>query len=289
MSTDPLAPPRPELLALLGAVKDHPDEDTPRLVLADWLDEQDNALDAERASFIRKHSAAPPPSGYRMYIPPGEVPRGQLWQRWLGPIASFGGTFVRGLPVLACEVTRLLEPDVPALLAREEFAFIQHVQLTGTTGPRLEALVAIPEFCHVPGLRLFPPCGVLAANESARVLRSPNLTGLRRLDNYGMNPGAAGLRALASNPALARLRVLSIPQRRISDTAVAALARSKHLARLEALDLSSNSIGDVGAMALARPDALPGLWSVDLRANPYITARAKRHLRDRFGDRVLLD
>ncbi len=47
MSTDPLAPPRPELLALLDAVKDFPDDDTPRLMLADrasmfgdrvWLD-----------------------------------------------------------------------------------------------------------------------------------------------------------------------------------------------------------------------------------------------------------
>jgi|SRR5579883_928884 len=58
MSVDPLAPARPELLALLDAVKDHPDDDTPRLVLADWLDEQDDPLDAERARFIREHITA---------------------------------------------------------------------------------------------------------------------------------------------------------------------------------------------------------------------------------------
>ena len=46
----PTAPSRPELLALLDAIKDNPDEDTPRLVLADWLDEQGNELDSERAA-----------------------------------------------------------------------------------------------------------------------------------------------------------------------------------------------------------------------------------------------
>jgi uncharacterized protein (TIGR02996 family) len=33
------APPRPERVALLNAVTDDPDDDTPRLVPADWLDE----------------------------------------------------------------------------------------------------------------------------------------------------------------------------------------------------------------------------------------------------------
>jgi uncharacterized protein (TIGR02996 family) len=51
IAVDRLPPPRPELIALLDAVKDHPYDDTPRLVLADWLDEQDNELDAEREKF----------------------------------------------------------------------------------------------------------------------------------------------------------------------------------------------------------------------------------------------
>jgi uncharacterized protein (TIGR02996 family) len=50
MPPDPPTAPRPELVALLDAIKDNPDDDTPRLVLADWLDEQDNQLDAERAN-----------------------------------------------------------------------------------------------------------------------------------------------------------------------------------------------------------------------------------------------
>src|SRR5215471_7840250 len=51
-----LRPPAPRDIAmsdekaLLAAIRDHPDEDTPRLVYADWLQEHDQP---ERAEFIR--------------------------------------------------------------------------------------------------------------------------------------------------------------------------------------------------------------------------------------------
>src|SRR4051794_13498130 len=47
---------RPEVLAILQDVKDHPDDDTPRLVLADWLEEHgasEGDADRDRAEFIR--------------------------------------------------------------------------------------------------------------------------------------------------------------------------------------------------------------------------------------------
>lgn len=39
--------------ALLAAIRDHPEEDTPRLMFADWLDEQGGEEGAARAEFIR--------------------------------------------------------------------------------------------------------------------------------------------------------------------------------------------------------------------------------------------
>ncbi len=39
--------------ALLAAIRDHPEEDTPRLMFADWLDEQGGAADTAHAEFIR--------------------------------------------------------------------------------------------------------------------------------------------------------------------------------------------------------------------------------------------
>jgi uncharacterized protein (TIGR02996 family) len=45
--------PRPEVLSLLGAVKDRPEDDAPRLRLADWLAGQGAAADVARAEFVR--------------------------------------------------------------------------------------------------------------------------------------------------------------------------------------------------------------------------------------------
>jgi uncharacterized protein (TIGR02996 family) len=39
--------------ALLAAIREHPDDDTPRLAYADWLDEHGGPLDRDRAEFIR--------------------------------------------------------------------------------------------------------------------------------------------------------------------------------------------------------------------------------------------
>ena len=45
-------PPRPELLGLLQAVVQEPGDDTPLLVLTDWLEEHD---DPRRAELLRLH------------------------------------------------------------------------------------------------------------------------------------------------------------------------------------------------------------------------------------------
>src|SRR6266545_1351790 len=156
---DPLSPPRPELLALLDAVKDHPDDDTPRLVLADWLDEQDNPLDAERAKFIREDVArARNATKPTLATDKTLTAKVELMKRWLGPVMDFVTNvgFRRGLPRVALSGPRFLKPDVPALLATEAFAFVQFVALQDTGGPRMEAMAAMPEFRFVPGISLHP-------------------------------------------------------------------------------------------------------------------------------------
>src|SRR5262245_3966446 len=47
------SPLRAELLGLLQAAKQQPEEDAPRLVLADWLEDHGDATDIARAEFIR--------------------------------------------------------------------------------------------------------------------------------------------------------------------------------------------------------------------------------------------
>ncbi|MBN9121559.1 MAG: TIGR02996 domain-containing protein [Planctomycetes bacterium] len=290
MPTDPLAPPRPELLALLDAVKDHPDDDTPRLVLADWLDEYGDRFDAGRARLIRRHIAEA--RGQHPSATPDQVRRdeAEVMRRWLAPLGNLvsGRTFVRGLPHVTVSGPRFLKPDVPALLVSEAFAFVQFVNLEDAGGPRMEAMAAVPEFRFVAGLGV-NPFNALGVHYSAKFFGSPNLTGLRQIDFRGVDPGAAGAQALANNPALARLRKLLLVHNKLVDKAVAALAASPHLADLRYLCLSDNKIGDKGAAALAESPHLASLRELDLRANPRLTNEGKSLLRDKFGDRVRVD
>src|SRR5689334_5028103 len=90
----------PELRSLLQGCKDAPDDDAPRLVLADWLEENG---DADRAEYVR----------LSVRLSAGDVPLGdeatalarlhELYSRnadaWLGGLRAWGGRvcFRRGL------------------------------------------------------------------------------------------------------------------------------------------------------------------------------------------------
>ena len=88
MSTDTPRPENPELLAAIIA---HPDEDTPRLMYADWL--QENG-DLERAEFIRLHiewDRRPP------YAPPDGDLKRRLIAAWeAAGLKKRGGIYQRG-------------------------------------------------------------------------------------------------------------------------------------------------------------------------------------------------
>jgi uncharacterized protein (TIGR02996 family) len=102
----------PRVLALLEAARERPRDDTPRLVLADWLDE---AGDAYRAEFLRLQCALTPGSS------PDEPERARAGERvdellsrfgggWLGPLWRHGGgVWHRGL--LSVALDRRHAPD----------------------------------------------------------------------------------------------------------------------------------------------------------------------------------
>ena len=89
--------PRPENPELLAAIIAHPDEDTPRLVYADWL--QENG-DPDRAEFIRLHiewDRRPP------YAPPDDDLKRRLIAAWeAAGLKGSCGIYERGFDSLAC-------------------------------------------------------------------------------------------------------------------------------------------------------------------------------------------
>jgi uncharacterized protein (TIGR02996 family) len=104
---------RPEIRAFLHAAKEQPEEDLPRLALADWLDERD---DADRAAFIRLSCRLGP--GTQPPLSPEEKSKApkrldalhaQFGGAWLGSSWRHGGVWHRGL--LSTDLDREARPE----------------------------------------------------------------------------------------------------------------------------------------------------------------------------------
>jgi uncharacterized protein (TIGR02996 family) len=298
--------------AFLEAIKGEPDNDTPRLVFADWLEENG---DPERADFIRIQCELDP-------LDEDDLRWANLWDReeellqrhgdaWLGPLRGVvwpwrfkrgllqvgvsGRPALEGLKALAGSealdwvealTVRLLEEDGDAGLAScRLLTGLVSLQLTGTRlapeGAR--ALASSPYLARLASLSL-PHNDI--GDEGARALAlSPHLARLTSLGLWHNFIGADGTLALASSPYLARLAFLYLPQNEIGDAGARALAASPHLAHLAFLDLRDTRIGPEGAQALASSPHFARLASLNLQDND-IGDEAADALRQRFGEAV---
>ena len=296
--------------AFLDAIRESPDDDVPRLIFADWLDDHG---EPERAEFVRLQcelARLPPNDERRPALEERECAlQVHNWEAWLGPLAKVlrhdGCTFRRGFPE---ELN--VRPRAIVELAEEFDRRVPAARVTpyGTFGePALRALTGCPHLDWVTGLRL----SHLRYAESglAPVAESPHLPNLAELTiEYGTFT-TAGVRALATSPhrsALRRLRLdysvfndslpapatadaladpgvrfrpraLMLHNHRLGATGAATLAATENLAQVKELDLLLNRIGDEGAIALARSPHLRGLSSLVLQTND-LTTRSVRAL-----------
>src|SRR5580704_16182724 len=111
-----------------------PDDDAPRLVLADWLEETGDEADRARGEFIRiQCQVARPRILGRADLEWRE--RSLWWQyveTWLGPVydASSGFRFHRGLAAIDLEADRLENEDLDALFACPAWDWVERVNLS---------------------------------------------------------------------------------------------------------------------------------------------------------------
>jgi uncharacterized protein (TIGR02996 family) len=278
---------------LYRAVLAAPDDDAPRLILADWLDEHG---DPDRAEFIRLQCrlARLPAATARRQLLEEEADRAERkWRKeWLGPTlervnnAGLTRGFVGWVRLtveqfldsadhlLRTEPVRWWEFHSPASLFRQ--------------GPGFDRLAESPDLARVRGL----VCGGYAPDELLSVLTtSPHLGGLRALNLRGrlVRPttvtgffkAAAGieeveadssnvsdLRDLWRRGAPARLKRLSLVRCQLRDHSVEQLAAAPALRNLETLRLDGNEFYDRGALALAESDHLGGLEELSLAGAP---------------------
>lgn len=244
--------------ALLHAIAARPEEDTPRLMYADWLEENG---EPERADFVRTqvYLAQPGlPSGDKPPLVKQNVFYLTHWVReWQAQLPQFPGItwgdFNRGL--------------IEEVRATDEGAVIAHAT----------------DIFEVPGVHVLRLWRLDGGKALAAVPQLERLRVLRIISGSS----AAHLNALFDSPHLRNLTALDLHNNRANDATAALLAdgRFPHLAELH---LSGNDVRDTGALALTRSPHLDGLRVLDVSTNYELGHGARSALRAKFGKRVKL-
>ena len=277
----------------LKEISAHPDDDHPRLVFADWLEEQGDP----RGEFIRLQcalAAAAPDSVERTTLEAldrqmvAELRPAMLAR--LQPLGVRDVRFSRGFVEKALVQgnglvgrTALLYQEAPALRA---------LMLRGWLRPQAEALGRVfnsPVMACLTSLDAsqndFGTSGAwaLARTPWLRQLVSLNLA-QNRLAGQGIQELAtaegdacwttlvlsenelsvADMRSLTQSPRVLELKTLTLDRNRLGDDGVRAIAHSKRLSALETLSVADNELGVSGVRALAEALYLSRLQNLSL-------------------------
>jgi uncharacterized protein (TIGR02996 family) len=256
---------RPEVLGLLRDCKENPDDDAPRLILADWLEERDDP----RGTFLRLQVRAfrlPPRDPQRAALTAqAKALRQEHQAAWLGPLAQRSRKVAHERGLLSLEVPgqTLTGKAWDQLAQTEPWAWVAALYVRERTAPARLANCRL--LAEVFLLQLVKGC----CDESGLkvLLASPHLVRIRSLDlaGNGLGPGAAAL--LTGATSIPRLNRLYLVGNDLGDTGTRVLAASPLMARLNLLDLVSNDVGDEGARALAESPHSANLERLDLFNN----------------------
>jgi uncharacterized protein (TIGR02996 family) len=254
--------------AFLADIREHPDDDTPRLIFADWLEENG---DPERAEFIRVRIASvrdPEPRGKGYLARAGKLIE-KNWGRWVVPLCRLVGPerYERWLtPVLSVARTtaagQFPRGFVSALSMGTE-RFLEHGEATNRLTP-------LTDLClHGAGGRGKD----LAACPSLRGMRS-----LGFLDFYTAPVDGSDVAALADSEHLDRLTVLRLAHHNLGDQGVKALVTARWLPQLTELDLTENGLSRDSLFTLAQCTRLASLRHLRISNNAVIGDLAARIL-----------
>lgn len=253
----------------LRRITENPEDDTARLVYADWLEENGQA---ERAEFIRiqieianrpeddpeqrllnrraNHLWAGRPLDNPFWQAPFPLPRG----------AEFGDP-VRGfVDRITCQNIEVLKSISRELIETSPVRTLRLVEVANA-----KVLADSVQLFSIRRLSLIQ-CGI-SADQLVQLLESPFLANLTALDLDNNFLQSAAVERLLRSPVERQLRELWLGGNRLGDAGVASLASPGYLSQLESLDLSQNGIGTTGVEALARVQHWRRLKLLNLRGN----------------------
>jgi uncharacterized protein (TIGR02996 family) len=289
--------------ALLAAIVANPDDDTPRLVYADWLDEHvpdatpsPSSGPSARAEYIRvqcelaglpfdapnypellerEHDLA---EWLQSYAGKGEEePELPEFLEWFGHFDHGDGDFRRGFPEETCYTDYADEPQdnidriVPALTEAFTKSTVRTLLMEDAYGAEIAGIVADPVVAGLRGLVVMD----LADDEEALAVQgiadSPHLGALRRLtfDNVIDNDS---MRELAKARHLGSVEYLSLEDP--SPAGLKALGGSRWVRNLRSLRMWLD--GRDALKALAGFPPMPRLVSLDLSTSVNPTAASLR-------------
>jgi uncharacterized protein (TIGR02996 family) len=280
--------------SLLAAIRDDPDDDTARLVYADWLEENGRA---DHAELIRVQIALAREQGdakalehreeellerLRAAWPEGLAEAGVIYRRGMGVLTWDGiEEFHEGAARLAAagpppwlveyelevQAYRLNDSHSRQLVESPSFARITRLEITN--GERLTAATirAIGNSPYAANLRSIELQGVNLGGLDAAALAEASLRRLRRLALLRCPLGAEPIERLANCTTLEELRELVLLWCVEDPSSIIALAKANGLPRLRSLCLTNNKIGDARLRLLLASPLLARLSELILAGN----------------------
>ncbi len=260
--------------AFLAAVLAAPDDDTPRLVYADWLDERGSADDRARAALVRAQCRLE-------HLPPGR-PRAKLAAEARAVLKKHARAWTQALTdaKLGTDWTfrrgfidgGAMSPTTFVRRGDELFALaptLRAVRFVNAANETSE-LAASPFLARLSAVDLSQmcTCGWCAIHEElADLFKSRHATGLKCLSVARDRIDGAGAVALARAKVLANLTELDLSHNPLDTAGVEALVRSRHLGKLTTLNLAAAALQNAAAEALAGATAFRALTRLDLSFN----------------------
>jgi uncharacterized protein (TIGR02996 family) len=233
----------PDESALIAGIVATPDDDLPRLVYADWLDENGQS---ERARFIRVQCEIEKLRAEEAGLLQQHK---NTWSRELRERGADWCKFHRGFPE---EIGATLDTFLIQYSNLNALTPLRHLHLGGGTDHSVRQLSAIPVLAQAVSLEIDLPsttgalsgtCGIEGVEALAS---SDHLTNLRQLSLHSHHIGEPEAARIAQSPTFANLTHLTLSGPSFdqsSDAFVARIIRSPHLRNLQQLQLGSDSYG----------------------------------------------
>ena len=293
--------------AFVQEVRANPQADAPRLIFADYLEEEGDPL----SEFIRVQVQLSQPDCVGPARAPLEIREkellGQYAEGWLGPLRELGAEGVS---------TRCFQRGLIERIRIRSTKFMKNGEEICRISPALHVLdLRAPDKGAQRLLKYKMPKQITSLDLSANGLGEPRggnaddteetselmnqlcqaawLPQIRELNLQFNRLGEAGMAALsavefrqltalwldvnkidagaiqllAGSDSFKHLQKLSLKSNLLGDPGAKHLAKAKNLQQLEFLDLSSNRIGNPGAKAIAESKTLGSLKTLLLRAN----------------------